>query len=75
MPDYQLAGKVALVTAVDPGGTDTGWMTPAFRAELIARAPFGRVGLPDDAARLIVFLASAQGEWITGQILRSRGGA
>lgn len=62
------------VNAVDPGITDTGWIGDEFRAELLARAPFGRIGTPEDAARLILFLASAQAEWITGQIIRSRGG-
>jgi 3-oxoacyl-[acyl-carrier protein] reductase len=30
--------------------------------------------MPVDAARLIRFLASDEAEWITGQIIRSRGG-
>jgi 3-oxoacyl-[acyl-carrier protein] reductase len=34
----------------------------------------GRVGLPDDAANLIAFLASTEAGWITGQVLHSRGG-
>jgi 3-oxoacyl-[acyl-carrier protein] reductase len=32
------------------------------------------VGLPEDAARLIRFLASTEAGWITGQVLHSRGG-
>jgi 3-oxoacyl-[acyl-carrier protein] reductase len=62
------------VNAVDPGPTDTGWMTPEVKRELTAIAPFGRVGLPEDAANLVLFLASPQGQWITGQILHARGG-
>lgn len=62
------------VNAVDPGPTDTGWIWPDLRRELEAAAPLGRIGLPQDAARLICFLASDQGAWITGQIIRSRGG-
>jgi 3-oxoacyl-[acyl-carrier protein] reductase len=34
----------------------------------------GRLGEPRDAARLIVFLASEEAEWITGQIIHSDGG-
>jgi 3-oxoacyl-[acyl-carrier protein] reductase len=34
---------------------------------------FGRIGLPEDAARLILFLASDAGAWITGQTIHSRG--
>ncbi len=69
-----LAKKGITVNAVDPGGTDTGWMSPDFLATARVNAPFGRVGTPKDAMRLILFLASAQAQWITGQVLRSRRG-
>ena len=73
-----LAAEVAplgiTVNAVDPGATDTGWMTPEFRAKLVAEAPMGRVGQPEDAARLVAFLASDDAGWVTGQIIHSRGG-
>jgi 3-oxoacyl-[acyl-carrier protein] reductase len=62
------------VNAVDPGPTDTGWMTEEFRRELVMASPRGRVGTPEDAARLVLFLASDAAEWVTGQIMRSRGG-
>jgi 3-oxoacyl-[acyl-carrier protein] reductase len=75
---YTLAAAVAdkgiTVNAVNPGPTDTGWMTDAFKRELVQRFPQGRVGLPEDAARLVVFLASDEAEWITGQIIHSEGG-
>jgi 3-oxoacyl-[acyl-carrier protein] reductase len=70
----ELAARGVTVNAVDPGATDTGWMTPELKAELAAHAPMGRVGLPEDAARLVRFLASPEARWITGQILHSRGG-
>lgn len=63
------------VNAVDPGATDTGWMSPKLKQELSGNAPMGRVGMPDDASRLIRFLASEEAGWITGQIIHSRGGA
>lgn len=63
------------VNAVDPGITDTGWITDELRASLLPRMPFGRFGQPEDAARLILFLASSQAGWITGQVIRSRGGS
>lgn len=69
-----LAPQSITVNAVDPGATDTGWMTPEIKRALLSQSPAGRVGLPEDAARLILFLASPMGEWITGQILHSRGG-
>lgn len=62
------------VNAVNPGATDTGWMTPDLENVLLPMFPFGRVGQPRDAARLIAFLASEAGEWITGQVIHSEGG-
>lgn len=70
-----LAGRGITANAVDPGATDTGWMTDDLRGRLASASPSGRVGLPEDAVRLILFLASAQADWITGQTLHSRGGS
>ena len=70
----ELAPHGITVNAVDPGATDTGWMTPEFAAELQRQSPTGRIGQPEDAARLVAFLASDEAEWITGQVIRSRGG-
>lgn len=69
-----IAGRGITVNAVDPGITDTGWISDELRAVFLADAPRGRVGRPTDAARLVRFLASDEAEWITGQIIRSRGG-
>jgi 3-oxoacyl-[acyl-carrier protein] reductase len=62
------------VNAVDPGITDTGWIPADLKAAWESQAPMGRVGLPEDAARLIAFLASEEARWITGQVIHSRGG-
>jgi 3-oxoacyl-[acyl-carrier protein] reductase len=70
-----LIPKGITVNAVDPGATDTGWMNPELYAELVADSPAGRVGTPLDAARIILFLASSQAGWVTGQVIHSRGGA
>jgi 3-oxoacyl-[acyl-carrier protein] reductase len=70
----EVAAKGITVNAVNPGPTDTGWMTEAIKGELLPRFPMGRFGQPEDAARLIAFLASDDAEWITGQIIHSEGG-
>jgi 3-oxoacyl-[acyl-carrier protein] reductase len=62
------------VNAINPGPTDTGWMSPDLQVALAPKLPFGRAGLPDDAARLVTFLCSEEGRWLTGQILHSEGG-
>jgi 3-oxoacyl-[acyl-carrier protein] reductase len=62
------------VNAVNPGPTDTGWMSDDLKAELRPRFPLGRIGQGADAARLIAFLVSDAGGWITGEIIHSTGG-
>jgi 3-oxoacyl-[acyl-carrier protein] reductase len=62
------------VNAVNPGPTDTGWMDAELKQELLWKFPFGRIGEPADAARLIAFLASDDAAWITGQVIHSEGG-
>jgi 3-oxoacyl-[acyl-carrier protein] reductase len=60
------------VNAVNPGPTDTGW---AIRdRDPHPAMPLGRWGAPDDAARLIGFLCTDDGGWITGQVIDSEGG-
>lgn len=68
-----VAAQGITVNAVDPGATDTGWITDQQRAAWTAEMAMGRIGQPEDAARLIAFLASPAGEWITGQVIHSRG--
>jgi 3-oxoacyl-[acyl-carrier protein] reductase len=68
-----VARKGITVNAIDPGGTDTGWMSEELRSPILSGSGFGRIGMPEDAARLALFLASDAGEWITGQVIHSRG--
>jgi 3-oxoacyl-[acyl-carrier protein] reductase len=70
----EVGHKEITVNAVDPGPTDTGWMTEEIKRELSAKFPAGKVGEPEDAARLVAFLASDEARWITGQIIHSEGG-
>ena len=69
-----LASQGITVNAIDPGITDTGWIPDDLRQEFVSQAPMGRIGTPTDAARLVRFLASPEAGWITGQLIRSRGG-
>jgi 3-oxoacyl-[acyl-carrier protein] reductase len=70
----ELAPLKITVNAVDPGPTDSGWMNSELKEYLLPKFPRGRIGEPRDAAKLIVFLASEESEWITGQIIHSDGG-
>jgi 3-oxoacyl-[acyl-carrier protein] reductase len=56
------------------GPIQTGWINPELEAQIQASTPLGRVGHPADVADVIVFLASEQARWLTGQTLFVSGG-
>jgi len=62
------------VNIVAAGPTQTGWITPELEASLAATMPLRRVGYPEDIADVILFLASEQARWLTGQLLFVGGG-
>ena len=62
------------VNVVAPGPIQTGYITPEQEAQIAAGTPLGRVGAPEDVADVIVFLASEQAHWLTGQLLYVGGG-
>lgn len=70
----EVGNRGITVNAVNPGPTDTGWMTEDLRRELAPKFSAGRVGEPEDAARLVAFLAGEEAAWITGQVINSEGG-
>jgi 3-oxoacyl-[acyl-carrier protein] reductase len=70
----EVGHKGIMVNAINPGPTDTGWMTEELKREIITKSPSGRIGQPEDAARLVAFLAGDEGAWITGQVIHSEGG-
>ncbi len=69
-----LAEHAVTVNTVNPGPVDTDYMTGADYEAVAARFPAGRWGMPDDPARLIAWLATDEGEWVTGQVIDSEGG-
>jgi len=67
------------VNVVAPGPTDTGMLTrftrtPENKAALVATVPMGRLGLTEELAAAIVFLASDEASFITGHVLNVDGG-
>jgi 3-oxoacyl-[acyl-carrier protein] reductase len=62
------------VNAVAPGPVQTGWITVELEEAVLPTIPLGRVGEPADIADAIVFLASDQARWITGQVVQVAGG-
>ncbi|WP_445477336.1 SDR family oxidoreductase [Lysinibacillus irui] len=70
----ELAPIGITVNAVNPGPTDSTWMNDEIRGYLLPKFPMGRIGSPEDVARVISFLASEEAQWMTGQIIHSEGG-
>jgi 3-oxoacyl-[acyl-carrier protein] reductase len=69
-----LADRGVTVNCVNPGPVDTGYATGEVHARIARAFPAGRWGEPDDAARLIAWLATDDARWITGQVVNSEGG-
>jgi NAD(P)-dependent dehydrogenase (short-subunit alcohol dehydrogenase family) len=75
----EIAESGIRVNAVAPGPTDTGMLTrftgtPENKAVLVGRVPLARLGLPEEVADAIVFIASDEASFINGHILNVDGG-
>jgi 3-oxoacyl-[acyl-carrier protein] reductase len=73
----ELASRGITVNAVAPGFIDTDMtrgLTEEQRTALLTRVPLGRLGAPEDVAAAVVFLASPQAGYITGETLHVNGG-
>jgi 3-oxoacyl-[acyl-carrier protein] reductase len=74
----ELAPRGITVNAVSPGMTDTpmllGGDAESLRRYGAAAAAMGRLGQPEDVADAVAALVSADGRWITGQVIHADGG-
>jgi 3-oxoacyl-[acyl-carrier protein] reductase len=73
----ELASRSITVNAITPGFIDTdmtGALTDEQRAQLASAIPLGRTGKPEEIAAAVVYLASDEAGYITGQALRVNGG-
>ena len=62
------------VNIVSPGPVQSGYIAPEGEAALIPDIPLQRIGRPEDIANAVVFFASEQAGWITGQLVFVHGG-
>jgi len=69
-----LAPRGITINTIDPGPTDTGWSTAGVYKAVLKASLQGRWGQPDDAVRMIAWLATDDAQWITGQAIDSRDG-
>jgi len=73
----ELARRNVTVNAVTPGFIVTDMtedMTDKAREAMTAQIPLGRLGESEDVANAVLFLASDQSSYITGQVLGVNGG-
>jgi 3-oxoacyl-[acyl-carrier protein] reductase len=74
----ELRGRQITVNAVAPGPVSTEMFLTGKSPELVERMskipPLERLGTTEDIASVVSFLASPEGGWINGQVLRANGG-
>jgi NAD(P)-dependent dehydrogenase (short-subunit alcohol dehydrogenase family) len=76
----ELAPRRIRVNAVAPGSTRTRIVDDIFTRmpeaipPVVETIPLGRIGEPEDIGRVIAFLVSEAGGWITGQVIEASGG-
>lgn len=73
----ELGSRGITVNAIAPGFIQTDMtekLNDQVREKMLAEIPLGRLGVPEDVARLVVFLASDEADYITGQTINVDGG-
>ena len=74
----ELGARGVTVNAVAPGPVATDLFLTGKSEEILKRAasdsPLGRLGQPDDIARVVSFLASPDSGWVNGQVIKANGG-
>jgi 3-oxoacyl-[acyl-carrier protein] reductase len=76
----ELGPKKIRINSVNPGMVETeglhavGFAESDFRKELEQKTPLGRIAQPEDIAKAVVFFASDDSGWATGQTLILSGG-
>ena len=76
----ELAPRKIRVNAINPGLVDTegtnsaGLVGSEMEAQYVQQTPLGRIGKPEDIARVAVFLASGEAGWVTGEMIGVSGG-
>jgi 3-oxoacyl-[acyl-carrier protein] reductase len=76
----ELGPRKIRVNSINPGmveseGTHTaGFIGGDFQKNIEAQAPLGRIGQPEDIAKVAVFLAGDEAGWLTGERISASGG-
>jgi len=77
---HELSARKIRVNTLAPGATDTEGLHTAgikgsdFEKQMVSLTPLGRIAQPQDIARVAVFLASPESDWLTGERISASGG-
>lgn len=76
----ELAPRKIRVNNIAPGGVNTegartlGMIGSDMEKQIVAQTPLGRIGQPQDIAKIALFLASDDSGWMTGERVQGSGG-
>jgi len=73
----ELASRGVCVNAVAPGFIQTAMtdkLSDIDKQKILAQVPMGRMGLPEDVAKAVLFLSLPDSDYITGQVITVDGG-
>jgi 3-oxoacyl-[acyl-carrier protein] reductase len=68
---FELREQGITLNAVDPGPTDTGWMTGGLKELIAKESPTGKVSTPEDAAALVLSFIHGDKEAVTGSVVHA----
>ncbi len=71
---HDFASHGIRVNAIAPGEIRTGILSPATEARLAPIIPMGRIGTPDEVAKVVFFLCSDAASYVTGEEIQINGG-
>ncbi|MGO9831679.1 MAG: 3-oxoacyl-[acyl-carrier-protein] reductase [Myxococcaceae bacterium] len=74
---HELGSRNIRVNAVSPGFIDTDMtskLSPEMRTRLLGAIPLGRLGTAEEVAKSVLFLASDDASYTTGEVLKVNGG-
>ena len=66
----ELAERGIFINALDPGPTDTGWMTEELKEQVKKESKRGKVNTPEDIAQLVVSILTEK-KYANGEVIHA----